>query len=121
MALVLCTGMDKAVLETRKLLIEAAGHNVVAVTDEPSLVDACEKNSFDVAVIGQNVGANTKRHIADILKKSCRGVKILELVPLHGERILEDADSWMVVPAELPRELGERVTELARKDKKAKA
>ena len=38
MALVLCTGFDKTVLETRKLILENAGHTVVTVTDETALV-----------------------------------------------------------------------------------
>jgi len=40
-ALVLCTGVDKVLLETRKLILEHAGHTVVSVSDEVSLLSAC--------------------------------------------------------------------------------
>lgn len=55
MAVVLCTGVDKMLLQTRKLLLEKAGHTVVVVMDENTLFDVCQKHSFDVAVIGQTV------------------------------------------------------------------
>ena len=55
MALVLCTGVDKAVLETRKLILEAVGHTVMAVMDETALIKACENHSFDIAVVGHTL------------------------------------------------------------------
>ena len=112
-ALVLCTGVDKLLLETRKLILERAGHTVVSVTDEVSLLNACQKHSFDVAVIGQTVSTNMKHHIASIIKQHCAGAKLLELYPQFSKQVLPGADAALPVPVDVPRDLADRVNELA--------
>lgn len=121
MALVLCTGFNKTVLESRKLILENAGHTVVTVTDETALVSVCRKQSFDVAVVGQTLSPNMKRHVATLIKTNCPDVQILELYSSHVGKMLDDADSSLVVPADVPKELAERVGELAGKHKRKKA
>lgn len=116
MAMVLCTGVDVSVLQTRKLILEEAGHTVFAVTDENALVAACQTHSFDVAVIGQTVSTNVKRRIAMLVKQHCPQVKILELYPPYAGKVLDGADSWLLVPVEHPKELAERVDELTKKE-----
>jgi hypothetical protein len=119
-ALVLCTGIDPALLQTRKLILERAGHTVISVMDERELTAACEKHSFEVAVIGQTVSSRMKRTIASIIRNRCPSARLLELYQRHHGRIIEDADSWMDVPADVPRDLAERVNELiAKKPKRA--
>lgn len=54
MARVLCTGVDPVLIGTRKLILQDAGHIVIAATDELEVVAACEKHPFAVAVIGQS-------------------------------------------------------------------
>jgi len=113
MALVLCTGTNPVLIQTRKLILERAGHSVVSCNDEQQLVAACEKHAFDVAVIGQAVSRKDKRHMALLIRQSCPSIKILELyVPYEG-KMVEDADSWMEAPLEVPDDLAVRVTELA--------
>ncbi len=121
MALVLCTGVDKALLKTRKLILEHAGHTVVSVIDEPSLVRACQNHSFDVAVIGQTVSTNMKRHIASIIKEHCSDVKVLELYPQFSKQVLSEADAALSVPVDVPRDLVDRVNELAKQKQAKKA
>jgi ActR/RegA family two-component response regulator len=118
MALVLCTGLDKTVLETRRLILENAGHTVVTVTDETALVTVCQKQSFEVAVVGQTLSPNMKLHVVTLIKENCPNVKILELYSSHAGRMLDDADSSLAVPADAPSDLAERVGELARKYKR---
>jgi hypothetical protein len=120
-ALVLCTGIDKVLLETRKLILERAGHTVVSVIDEPSLLRACQKHSFEVAVIGQTVSTNMKRHIASIIKQHCPDVKVLELYPQFSKQVLSEADAALPVPVDVPRDLADRVKELAGQNKADKA
>jgi CheY-like chemotaxis protein len=112
-ALVLCTGVDKVLLETRKLILEHAGHTVVSVSDEVSLLSACQKHPFDVAVIGQTISMNIKRHVASIIKQHCAGVKVLELYPQFSKQVLPEADAALPVPVDIPRDLADRVKELA--------
>src|SRR5690242_18641056 len=110
MASVLCTGADRVLLETRRLLLERGGHNVVAVKNEPELLDACTRHQFDVAVIGQGVSVPVKHRIRSIVRERCPGTKILELYPPYTGRVLSDADDWLEVPAAVPSDLPARVT-----------
>jgi CheY-like chemotaxis protein len=116
-ALVLCTGVDPALLHTRKLILERAGHTVLTATSERELTAACEKHTFDVAVKGQTVSPRMKRTIASLIRSHCPSARVLELYQRHQGKVLEDADSWMDVPADVPRDLAERVTELVESDR----
>jgi CheY-like chemotaxis protein len=118
MALVLCTGVDPVLIKTRQLILERAGHEVVAAMDERAVKTACEQHMFDVAVIGQAVSVRVKRQIMTVIRKYCATAKILELYRFSTGRILEDADSWLEVPADVPQQLAERVTALANKAQK---
>jgi hypothetical protein len=115
MALVLCTGVDPSVVRTRQLILECAGHIVVPVLDEPSLIAACQHNKFDVAVVGQTASAKTKRRIAGIIRECCHDAKVLELYTVSSGKVLEDADSWLEVLADVPQELAARVEALVAK------
>ena len=119
MALVLCTGIDPSVVRTRQLILERAGHVVVPILDEASLVKACQQNKFDVAVVGQTVSPKIKRRIAGLIRETCRDTKLLELYTMSSGRVLDDADSWLEVLAEVPQELATRVEALAAHEPKA--
>jgi hypothetical protein len=113
MALVLCSGANQALLKTRRYILEAAGHTVVTVTDESALLAACKKHSFDVAVVGQSTAPKVKHRIASLVREHCPNAKVLELYEPHLGRELKDADSWLATPTDVPRDLADRVTELA--------
>jgi hypothetical protein len=81
--------------------------------DEASLIQACKQNKFEVAVVGQTVSPKIKRRIAGLIRESCRGAKLLELYTVSSGRVLEDADSWLEVLADVPQELATRVGALA--------
>ena len=115
MALVLCTGVDPVLLETRKLILERAGHKVITAADDSSVVTACRQNIFDVAVIGQAVSPKTKRQIMTLIRTHCASAKVLELYRFSMGKTLENADSWLEVPADVPQDLADRVTALAHK------
>lgn len=118
MALVVCTGVDPALLETRRMILESAGHNVVSVTNETALRAACEKYPFDIAVIGQTVTNKMKQRILLIVREHCPDARVLELYAPHRGRALDDADSWLLVPSEIPKDLADRVNELAAKTRR---
>jgi CheY-like chemotaxis protein len=113
MALVLCTGIDKTLLETRALILEKAGHTVVTASDEKTMLAACDNHSFDVVVIGQTVSPKMKGRVAGLIREHCPSAKILELYQPHTGKMLDDADSWLIVPADVPRDLADRVEQLA--------
>jgi hypothetical protein len=115
-ALVLCTGIDEALLRTRKLILERAGHIVVTVSDEKETAAACQEHCFDVAVIGQAIAPKVKKRVASLVRQHCRSAKLLELYRPHEGRIIEDADSWLLVPTDVPQDLAEHVNNLVAKN-----
>jgi hypothetical protein len=117
MALVLCTGVDEMLLETRRLILESAGHQVIPATDEKALLAACKKHSFDVAVIGRAISAKMKRRVGLLIREHCPGTKILELYAPYEGKVVQDADSWLLVPVDAPSILADRVDELASQKK----
>jgi len=117
MALVLCAGTDDALQSSRVLLLEHAGHTVVPVTGEDQLIAqliaACERQQFDVVVIGQRITGNEKQRALRLVKEHCPKVKVLELVEYGKGKVLAGADDWLEVPATAPPELAHRVSLLA--------
>lgn len=118
MALVLCTGEDRTLVETRKLIVERAGHEVVTALNETAVESACANHAFEVVVIGQAISRQNKRRIFDAVRKHCPAAKVLELCRHFEGKSLPDADGWLAVPAEVPAELGEKVSALAGAAKK---
>ena len=113
MALVLCTGVDPVLIETRRLVLEKAGHRVVTAMDTVEIIKACQKHKFEVAVIGQAITRQVKRHVMAVVRKHAPTAKVLELHRFPTGKVLEDADAWLEVPVDVPQELAERVTALA--------
>src|SRR5207247_1157926 len=107
---VLCTGAEPALMRTRQLLLENAGHTVVAAMDEESLIAACEQNAFEVVLIGQMLSVPSKMRILVLVRQHCPSARVLELYTRTTGRILKDADSWLEVPVDVPRELAEHVS-----------
>jgi hypothetical protein len=113
MARVLCTGVDPVLVATRRILLERFGHMVVPATGEQATMAACQQNTFDVVVIGQMVGRTEKQRLMSLVRLHCPSAKVLELFEAHIGRVLEDADSWLEVPADVPKELADCVAALA--------
>jgi len=95
-ALVLCTGSDETLMQTRKLILERAGHQVVLAKSLVAVEKACAENDFHVVVLGQALVAPEKRRIADLVRRVCRSAKILELhLPGLTFKAVPDADDWL--------------------------
>jgi hypothetical protein len=62
-----------------------------------------------------------KRIIAAVVRKECPAEKILELHSQYGGKAVDDADAWLKPPADLPRDLAQRVTQLAEQKKRGEA
>src|SRR3954470_7223794 len=83
MALVLCTGVNRNLMTTRRMILEDAGHTVVTPMSEPGLTDACARHEFDVAVIGQGISDKEKLRLFSFIHQHCASVKVLELYPSY--------------------------------------
>jgi CheY-like chemotaxis protein len=116
-ALVLCAGSDDTLMATRKLILEQAGHKVVAVRGEPELIKACAEHQFDVTVIGQNIPGNEKRRILSLIRAHCPAAKVLELFSPASGKVLGNAHAWLEVPATVPTDLSETVSMLESKQR----
>lgn len=99
MALVLCTGVDAALMKTRQLILERAGHTVIPAPDEKAIRAACRANQIDIAVIGQTMPAFLKLRAFDIVREHCPLARVLELRSPYAVRILERADACLEMPA----------------------
>jgi CheY-like chemotaxis protein len=117
MALVLCTGVDPALLAARKSTLEKAGHSVLTATDQLLVVAACKQHQFDVAVLGQAISPRMKRVIASLIQQYCPLAKIVELYRPPEKRALDNADLWLEAPAAVPQDFAEHVSKLVRRTK----
>lgn len=115
MALVLCTGIEPAVMTTRRLILERAGHTVVLAANDRQVEKACRSHSINVAVIGQNTSPAVKQRYFRIIREHCTSAKILELHRPFSDKALEHADAWLPMPGDDPDEFVKTVTELAKK------
>jgi hypothetical protein len=105
MSLVLCTGIDFVLMETRKLILEKAGHTVITAMDGKEMVAACRANAFEVST--------SKHHIFEVVRHNCCSARILELFTADVGPVLAHADLWLEVPANSPTDLADKVLELA--------
>ena len=114
MSLVLNTGAYPPLLETRRLILEHAGHVVITKAEESEIALVCQGYPFDVAVIGQSAPPHAKRRIFRLVRRHC-SAKILELITPDSGKALEAADGWLEVHPMQADLLARRVDELARR------
>ena len=106
-------------MQSRKLILQAAGHTVTTAQSDSEIAAACREFQFDVVVIGQSTQSSLKRGWFAVIRKHCPSAKILEVyVPSDGGIALPNADEWLESPV-VPRELAERVKALAAVSKKS--
>jgi CheY-like chemotaxis protein len=115
MAIVLCTGIDRHVMQTRAMLLERAGHKVIPAMGERELIEACARNKFDVVVVGHSVPPFEKARVLRLIRQHCPDAKVLELFVQSQGSKLPDADDWLEGPIPHPNDLIERVAMLAAK------
>ena len=112
MALILCTGANPVLMATRQLILERSGHKVISVNAQDALITACNEHAFDVAVIGQALAAPVKKRVFSLIREHCPSAKVLELYTNSTNKVLENADSWLEAPVDVPQEFAERVNAL---------
>lgn len=111
MANLLCIGISSAAMETRRLILERAGHSVIQVRDIREIVVACRNNTFSVVILGQTLPAKEKLRVSEVVRRDCAGAKILELhTGLAPD--LPSADAHLQVATGAPEKLVDCVNEL---------
>jgi CheY-like chemotaxis protein len=71
--------MDDAAMQTRRMVLESAGHSVNIATDLRHVIAACERIQFAVAVLGHHMPLKEKLRVSDVVRELCPKAKILEL------------------------------------------
>jgi hypothetical protein len=100
------------------MILRSAGHEVHQAKTQKEVESECAEHSFDVAVIGQSVSGQMKRVAIASIREHCPEVKILELYQPHLGIAIEDADAWLAVPTDIPDDLAQHVSKLAREPRK---
>ncbi|HKT23656.1 MAG TPA: hypothetical protein VJR04_03575 [Terriglobales bacterium] len=114
MANILCVGKDDALMQTRRVILERAGHVISQACDLRQVIAACESDSFQIAVLGQSLPAAEKLRITSTVLRYCRGIKVLELhIGIAPD--VSTADAHVRVTASEPEALGDAVSALLRK------
>jgi len=99
----------------RKRILEAAGHEVMALnTEKEALEEAAEPASFDVVLVCHRLPDATARKAIRLLRGSRPQAKVIYVVHLYGEWPEVEADRY-VVGADGPDALVRVVNEAASK------
>lgn len=115
MATVLCTGSNGGITSTRKLILEEAGHTVVAAMSSPEIIAACHDFQFHVAVIGESGHSERSLEWAALIRERCPGVKIVEIYPPQLGASLPSSDARLESP-DVGAKLADRVAELSKRE-----
>ena len=111
MANILCIGIGNAAMQTRKMILERAGHTVTQARELREVMAACRVDSFSVAILGPALPRNEKLRVRDLLYIECRDAKVLELhIGVAPE--ISSADAHLQVTASEPEGLVECVESL---------
>jgi CheY-like chemotaxis protein len=109
MAVVLCVGINRALIETRKLILERAGHTAFTAMTEQEVRAKCAQRTPDVVVIGQRIAAAEKQRILAMVRQDCPATRVLELHETGSDAVLPGADDRLLVPFDVPEDLAECV------------
>jgi DNA-binding response OmpR family regulator len=109
MALILCAGLDPALMQTRRMILQRAGHKVIGAGDEREFVAACQSHTFHVILLSQTLPSVLKLRLSAIARMLRPEAKILELYASHLGRAIRGADDWLEVPLDSPGDLVSRI------------
>ncbi|MGC2109652.1 MAG: hypothetical protein WA655_09055 [Candidatus Korobacteraceae bacterium] len=93
--LILTTDQELALL--RKRVLEAAGHDVIALSSEKEALEAAEKQvPFDVALMCHHLPNSTARKIIRMFHDGKRPGKVVYIAHIYGEWPEVEADRYVV-------------------------
>ena len=116
MADILNVGFDAALLTTRRLNLERAGHRVAQAHDLRQVLAACERKSVDVVILCHTLNESEKMRVADVVRRFCGDAMLLDLQYGSGPD-LPYADAHLQTPAGRPRDLLRAVDALSHKSR----
>jgi DNA-binding response OmpR family regulator len=112
---ILSLSTDSELSLFRKQILEAAGHEVIALsTEKEALEKAAEPDQFDVVLICHRLPNATARKSIRLLRGSHPEMKVVYVVHLYGEWPEVEADRYVVGadgPDALVRVISEAVSQ----------
>jgi len=90
---------DPSLARTRELLLSKAGYDVSSFLDPAAAIQKCQRETFDLAIVGHSIPLDQRRTLVKALRDAC-AIPILALTR-SGEATLTDADYWCD-PSEAP-------------------
>jgi DNA-binding response OmpR family regulator len=77
---ILNIGVDRQQVKARAEALASAGYEVFSATNLLEVIEACEQENIDLAVLGQVLNVNEKRRITSTIRSKCtRGTPVLAL------------------------------------------
>jgi DNA-binding NtrC family response regulator len=110
---ILVASNDPQLADTRKSLLEAAGHSVIAVREPSEVGKMCSETPISLLIIGYSVPPAKKRHIWLEARNKCH-VPILEL-HRSGESELIPEEALFLHEAHAPDDFLNTVQNILRK------
>jgi hypothetical protein len=98
-------------MQTRKMILQRAGHTVAQARDLREVIASCRSDSFSVVILGPALPRNEKLRVRDVLYIECRDAKVLELHTGVAPE-LSSADAHLRVTASAPEGLVDCVESL---------
>jgi DNA-binding response OmpR family regulator len=68
---ILSISYDKALLQTRALMLSRAGFEVESAIGFTAAIQACKKGTFDLVILGHSIPSEDKSEIVNQLKDVC--------------------------------------------------
>lgn len=85
MARILSVSYDEALLDSRRLLLEANGHNVTSALGLTESLSHCKQGGFDLCVLGHTIPHSDKQKLIREFRAYCPG-------PIVSLRFLSESD-----------------------------
>jgi DNA-binding NtrC family response regulator len=76
---ILSVSLSESLRVTRHRILTNAGYEVATVGDWHEFEAACTSNEFDLAILGQSLPPSFKRDAAELIKRHCPQLPILEI------------------------------------------
>jgi hypothetical protein len=76
---ILCISATEPIMQTRKLLLERNGYEVLPALNFKEVEEACKARKFDLALVGHDIEAKIKRALGIKIREFCPVTPILEM------------------------------------------
>lgn len=68
---ILSVSYDRALLATRKMLLEQQGYDITSALGFTDALEQCQKSHFDLFILGHSIPDNDKLHLIKTFKENC--------------------------------------------------